>query len=115
MDFIVFWMFNLKKKILLLILRLEVFSVIYFPLSSNTYQMSNNNQYQGCKEQRDLFGVLGVAVQETQIWGKSKECSKEESQELIKAKATQLLKLVFKNCSWLGCMKEIKDRLSQVI
>ena len=67
------------------------------------------------KEQRDLFGVLGVAVQETQIWVKSKMCSKEESQELIKAKVTQLLKFVFKNYSWLGCIKEIKDRLSQVI
>ena len=42
-------------------------------------------------------------------------CSKEESQELIKAKVTQLLKFVFKNYSWLGCIKEIKDRLSQVI
>ena len=38
----------------------------------------NNNQYQGFIKQRALFGVLGIAIQETQIWVKPKECCKEE-------------------------------------
>ena len=40
--------------------------------------LSNNNQYQGYKEQRALFRVLGIGIWETQIWVKPKKCSGEE-------------------------------------
>ena len=53
--------------------------------------LSDHNQYQGCKEQRALFRVLRIAIQETKIRVKPKEeCSvgKKKSRGLINARAT---------------------------
>ena len=52
--------------------------------------LSNNNQYQGCKVQRALFGVLRIAIRETQIQVKQKESSGEEKE--LEAKASRLFK-----------------------
>ena len=37
-----------------------------------------NSQCQGCNEQRTFFGVLKIAIPETLIWVKMKQCSEEE-------------------------------------
>ena len=81
--------------------------------------MSNNSQFWGCKEQRALFGVLGIAIQETDS-GKSQSVLGKTRvlKGLIKTKVTRLLKLSFKNYDWLWWEKEISvlgDRLSWVI
>lgn len=69
--------------------------------------MLYNNQSRGCKEQRALFGVLRIAIWQTQIWVKLKEFSeKRKSLALIKAKIMRLYadtrKAIFVLKGWLS-------------
>ena len=56
-------------------------------------QLSNNNSYQGFKEQRALFRVLRTAIRETQIQVKSEVFWGRGHQGLRKTKVTRLFRL----------------------
>ena len=67
--------------------------------------MSNNSQFWGCKEQRALFGALGIAIQETDS-GKS-QCSGEDKsfEGAYKDKSHKIVKTVFQEL-WLALMRK---------
>lgn len=52
----------------------------------------NSNQCQGCKEQRNLFEVLGIAIWEKQIWVKPSVLGKKKSDN-YKGKSHNLVKV----------------------
>ena len=54
--------------------------VIFYFLCRPCKLALNNNQHQGCREQKALFGVLATAVQETEIQVIPKEYSGEEKE-----------------------------------
>lgn len=57
----------------------------------------NDDDARGCKSEKSLFGILGIAVWETQIWVTLKECSQEEKEsELIKPKSHKVAKSCLK-------------------
>ena len=59
--------------------------------------MLNNNQYWGCKEQRALFGVLGIAILEAQIGVKLSFQEKEPG--TYKDKSHKFVKALWKELS----------------
>lgn len=57
----------------------------------------NDDDARGCKSEKSLFGILGIAVWETQIWVTLKECSQEEKEsELTKPKSHKVAKSCLK-------------------
>ena len=80
------WIFSDDSSVSLLIL----FSAVSHLLLS----LLNNNQYQGCKEQRTLFRVLGIAIRETQTQVKLKEDFREEK-VAYKGKSHKVFKTVW--------------------